>query len=285
MENMTSFLDIFKQNEKLPIRIVSPKFGHLSKDITHKYGDTQRIAHYFFLFIMEGSATHQVDLTQFEINSNELLFILPNQIHKLSNAKLPSDYYKIGFDDTCLALLPRQYPFLLNPLNNQKIVFTRAAVARLRHIFEILLELLNNMDTEPDLIVAHLNSLLTEINTAYFSNGASPASDKLSKYIEFKIFVENNLTEQPAIKNIAEKLAINPNSLYTLVKHYSGRSPKEFIIHRLILEAKRRFYYGESSSIKELAFELGFNDPEYFSRLFKKVTGKTVGMFFQDSSG
>ncbi|HEX3010201.1 MAG TPA: AraC family transcriptional regulator [Bacteroidales bacterium] len=141
------------------------------------------------------------------------------------------------------------------------------------------------MDTDPDLIVAHLNSLLTEINTAYFTNGASPADDKLGKYIEFKIFVENNFTEQPAIKDIAEKLAIHPNSLYTLVKHYSGRSPKEFIIHRLILEAKRRFYYGESSSIKELAFELGFNDPEYFSRLFKKVTGKTVGMFFQDSSG
>jgi AraC-like DNA-binding protein len=44
-------------------------------------------------------------------------------------------------------------------------------------------------------------------------------------------------------------------------------------------------YYNESSSVKELAFELGFNDPEYFSRLFKKVTGKTIAGFFQDLSG
>jgi AraC family transcriptional regulator, transcriptional activator of pobA len=51
------------------------------------------------------------------------------------------------------------------------------------------------------------------------------------------------------------------------------------------LEAKRRLYYAESSSIKELAFGLGFNDPEYFSRLFKKITGKTIAVFVQDLSG
>jgi AraC-like DNA-binding protein len=58
-------------------------------------------------------------------------------------------------------------------------------------------------------------------------------------------------------------------------------SPKEFITNRLILEAKRRLYYQEGS-IKELAYDLGFNDPEYFSRLFKKVTGQTISMFVQD---
>jgi AraC-like DNA-binding protein len=54
--------------------------------------------------------------------------------------------------------------------------------------------------------------------------------------------------------------------------------------NRLILEARRRLYYGHRSSVKELAFELGFNDPDYFSRLFKKVTGQTVAAFFQDLS-
>ena len=49
-------------------------------------------------------------------------------------------------------------------------------------------------------------------------------------------------------------------------------------------EAKRRLYYAESS-IKELAYDLGFNDPDYFSRLFKKVTGQTIAAFVQDLSG
>ncbi|MEJ0057659.1 MAG: helix-turn-helix domain-containing protein [Bacteroidota bacterium] len=73
--------------------------------------------------------------------------------------------------------------------------------------------------------------------------------------------------------------------MYSIVKHYSGLSPKEFITNRLMLEAKRRLYYSEDPSIKELAYELGFNDPEYFSRLFKKETGKTIATFVQDLSG
>jgi AraC-like DNA-binding protein len=141
------------------------------------------------------------------------------------------------------------------------------------------------MNTNPELILAHLNSLLTEINTTYFSIDKNPADDKLSKYIDFKILVENNLTDHPTIQAIAEELALNTNSLYHIVKHYSGLSPKEFMINRLILEARRRLYYSESHSVKELAFELGFNDPDYFSRLFKKVTGQTIAGFFQDLSG
>lgn len=113
----------------------------------------------------------------------------------------------------------------------------------------------------------------------------SPTDGKLSKYIGFSQYLEDNLSDHTTIRGIAEKLSLNTNSLYNIVKHYSGLSPKEFIINRLILEAKRRLYYAESPSVKELAYELGFNDPEYFSRLFKKETGQTMAAFVQDLSG
>ncbi len=287
MKNKDQFPDHFRQNEKLPIRIVSPGFGHLSSGIAGDYNLMQRKPYYFFLFMLEGSTRHGVDLEQFDIGGNELLFVLPHQVHKLpaTNHNHGTDYFKIGFDEHCLSLLPKQFPFLINPLNMQKIRFTPSAAIRLKAIFELLLGLLSSMDTNSELILAHLNSLLTEINTAYFIADKSPADGKLSKYIGFKIFVENNLTDHPTITDIAAELALNTNSLYHIVKYYSGLSPKEFITNRLILEARRRLYYAESTSIKELAYELGFNDPEYFSRLFKKVTGKTIGEFFQDLSG
>jgi AraC-like DNA-binding protein len=285
MQSIESILYLFTQNNKLSIRLISPNFGHLAPEIVHGYGLTHRKPHYFLFFMLEGLAHHGVDLEQFDINKNELLFILPHQIHQLPSTKQGTDYFKLGFDENCLSLLPKQYPFLINPYNRQKIQFTPSAAARLKSIFEILRELLSTMDTNPELILAHLNSLLTEINAAYFFTGKKPADDKLSKYIHFKLFVENNLTDHPTVIDIAEKLALNTNSLYNIVKHFSGLSPKEFITNRLILEAKRRLYYAESSSIKELAYELGFNDPEYFSRLFKKVTGKTISVFVQDLSG
>ncbi|TLV02893.1 AraC family transcriptional regulator [Dyadobacter luticola] len=274
----------FSQNDQLPIRIVSPDFGHLPKDVIGKYGLTRRLPYYFFLFVLEGTSRHGVDLDEFEIGKNELLFSLPHQMQQLPESAHGKDYYKLGFDEECLSRLPRQYPFLLNPLNQHKIAFPHAAAARLCSIFEILKNLLGTPDTEPDLILAHLNSLLTEINTAYFAGQERPVDDRISKFIGFKVFVENNLTDHPTIRDIAEALAMSQDSLYQIVKQYSGLSPKEFVTDRLILEARRRLYYGERTSVKELAFDLGFNDPDYFSRLFKKVTGKTVAGFFQDLS-
>jgi AraC-like DNA-binding protein len=285
MKNTGSLLRIHKQNHKLPIRIISPEFGHLPAEIAGTYSLTQRKAFYFFLFMIDGQTQHNVDLLNIDLGNNELLFILPHQMHTLPDTKHGNDYFKLGFDEDCLSLLPKQFPFLINPYNSPKIAIPTSVGARLKSTFQILVELLSVMDTDPELILAHLNSLLTEINNVYFSGNKNPATDKLSKFIGFKHYIENHLSDHPTIIDIAGQLALNPNSLYHIVKHYSGISPKEFITNRLILEAKRRLYYVESSSIKELAFELGFNDPDYFSRTFRKVTGKTIAAFIQDLSG
>lgn len=284
MRNINSLREDFSQNSQLPIRIVSPDFGHLPQADAEKYGVTQRFPYYFFLFILDGHSRRSADLEKFDIGKHELLFFLPHQVQQFPVAAHGKDYYKLGFYEECLSRLPRQYRFLLNPLNQQKISFAPDAAIRLQAIFEILQNLLRTTDTDPELILAHLNSLLTEINTAYFANDKRPADDRLAKFIAFKMFVEDNLINHPSIREIAEELTVSTDSLYQIVKHYTGVSPKEFITNRLILEARRRLYHGELSSVKELAFELGFNDPDYFSRLFKKVTGKTVAGFFQDLS-
>ena len=90
-----------------------------------------------------------------------------------------------------------------------------------------------------------------------------------------------NLTEQQDVHTIAEKLAMTTSSLYGVVKGFSGVSPKEWMTNRLMLEAQRKLQYS-TLSVKELAYELGFNDPDYFSRLFKKSTGKSVSAFLAE---
>ncbi len=69
------------------------------------------------------------------------------------------------------------------------------------------------MDTDPELILAHLNSLLTEINAAYFATDKKPADDKLTTYIRFKLLVENNFNHHTTVNEMAEKLVVNTNSL------------------------------------------------------------------------
>ena len=191
----------------------------------------------------------------------------------------------MSFDHNCLSLLPKTFSFLINPLNSQTISFDNASRLRVKTLFEILDNILNSKKDQKDgeVILAHLNSLMTEINNAYFRNVVKEnlMPQKLSKYIEFKVAVETNLTEHHSINTIAKNLSITTNNLYNIVKEFSGVSPKEYITMSLMLEAQRKLHYSKPS-IKELAYELGFSDPDYFSRLFKKSTKKSISRYLAD---
>lgn len=215
---------------------------------------------------------------------------MPNQIFTPPVKPDNLTYYKVLFDENTLSLLPQPFSFLVNPLNTQTIIFEHPARERVRKVFEILHQILHvdKRPTDIEIILAYLNSLLAELNGAYFKNAAptNMLNANLSKFIEFKLVVETHLTEQPSVNAIAEKLALTTNSLYRLVKEYAGVSPKDFFTNRLMIEARRKLQYS-NLSVKELAYDLGFNDPDYFSRFFKKCTGKSVSEFLearQDSS-
>ncbi|MBE7510452.1 MAG: helix-turn-helix transcriptional regulator [Bacteroidia bacterium] len=268
-------------NDKLKIKVNSNDNPYPSTDIQQKMLQPRRLTSYFIVLLDSGSITYKLDLQDITITDGDLLFAMPNQIFvppaKTDNLK----YFKVLFDENTLALLPQRFSFLVNPLNSQTITLNNAARERVRKVFEILNQILHTEKhlTDSEIILAYLNLLLSELNSAYFKNETVDiVNTNLSKFVEFKLMVETHLTEQPSINTIAEKLALTTNSLYRLVKEYSGTSPKDFFTNRLMLEAQRKLRYS-NLSVKELAYELGFNDPDYFSRLFKKSTGKSVSDF------
>jgi len=69
-------------------------------------------------------------------------------------------------------------------------------------------------------------------------------------------------------------LNISAGHLSEVVKDQSGKSAITHIHERLVLEAKRLLFHTENS-IKEVAFQLGFEDASYFNRFFKRITGNT----------
>ena len=285
MQETKGLLEQIKLHDKLAIRVSSNSNNYLPAHVMKMLTQPHRKANYFFAFVEKGSLTHKVDLKDLAISGGQLFFVLPNQIHAApANKNVDIEYFKMSFDQNCLSLLPKQFLFLLNPLNLQIISFDNDSRQRVKILFEILNKILHSEKEQKDaeIILAHLNSLLTEFNNAYFKGVTIEKSEtnKLSKYIEFKIAVETHLTEQQTIHNIAHNLAITTNNLYNIVKEFSGVSPKEFITNRLMLEAQRKLFYSETS-VKELAYELGFNDPDYFSKLFKKSTGKSVTQFVE----
>ncbi len=279
------------QNGGLKIKINSDEYPYPSTDIPQKFLKPRKLTSYFIVLIESGSVTYKLDLQEITLTDGHLLFAMPNQVFTPPDKAGNLKYFKLLFDENTLALLPQQFPFLVNPLNSQTITFENAARQRVKKGFEILNQILHidKHQTDTEIILAYLNSLLVELNSAYFKNKEpiNIFNINLSKFIEFKLVVETHLTEQPSINTIAEKLALTTNSLYRIVKEYAGVSPKDFFTNRLMIEAQRKLHYSKLS-VKELAYELGFNDPDYFSRLFKKCTGKSVSEVLetrQDLSG
>lgn len=285
MVDTKGILERISQHNKLKIRISTHTNSLLPKDIYEKLIKPHRITNYFFIFLTKGQTIHTIDLKDIAISENHLLFVLPHQIHMVPRKNSGCEYFKLSFDAECLALLPRQFHFLSDPLTRQCIPFADEETKRVKSLFQILSDLLHNRNNENDveLILANLNSLLTQFSHSYFKN-TRPSEDingNLSAFIRFKNIVEADLTEQPSVSLLAEKLSLTPNRLYGIVKSYTGLSPKVFLINRLILEAQRKLYYSETS-VKELAYDLGFSDPDYFSRLFKKYAGKSITRFYND---
>jgi len=78
----------------------------------------------------------------------------------------------------------------------------------------------------------------------------------------------------PSVKYCAEKLHLSPNYLGDLLKKETGKSAQEHIQFRLIEAAKDKLFQ-KDKSVDQVAYELGYEYPQYFSRMFKKNVGMT----------
>lgn len=94
----------------------------------------------------------------------------------------------------------------------------------------------------------------------------------------FRQLLETHFRRWHQVSHYAEVLAVTPDHLNELVKAASGRSAKQLIQERLMLEARRSAWFSQDS-LKQIAYDLGFEDPAYFSRLFRRCTGQTFSEF------
>ncbi len=286
MLDTTGLLEQMKHHDRLPIMLNENCQINIPEPALATLLRPHRLSFYYFVYVDQGSETYTIDMEDVTISGNEMVFGLPNQIFRNPLKLVHNNNYKLGFDEHTLAMLPGSFPFLLNPLHTNVIRFEPSAKARVKSVFSNLFQLLHAGDKpqHADIILAHLHTLLTEINSAYFSQADQfqPVNPKLNDYVAFKLAVEADLSEQHDIQQLAEQLNMTAGKLYSIVKEQSGLSPKAWITKRIMLEAQRKLQYSDIS-VKALAYELGFNDPAYFSRLFRKSTGMNISAFLKTS--
>jgi AraC-like DNA-binding protein len=86
---------------------------------------------------------------------------------------------------------------------------------------------------------------------------------------DFKLLIEEKYQEWHKVQDYASEIHISAKHLSQTVKNFTGKTAKTLIQDRLILEAKRLLLHS-SLTIKEIAYQIGFNEPLHFSGFFKK---------------
>ncbi len=148
-------------------------------------------------------------------------------------------------------------------------------------IVKIQSELKENIDDySQTIIVSTIELLLNYCSRFYgrqFITRKATNRDILEKVeILLKEYFSNKTDSNglPTVKYLAEVVNLSPGYLGDLLKKETGLNAQEHI-HQYIIEEAKNILLNSSQSISEIAFQLGFEYPQYFSRLFKQKTGTT----------
>ncbi|MEM6726816.1 MAG: AraC family transcriptional regulator, partial [Bacteroidota bacterium] len=95
---------------------------------------------------------------------------------------------------------------------------------------------------------------------------------------DFKDLLEQQYRNWHKVGNYAKEIVVTPKHLSSTIKQLTGKTAKEWIQERLTLEAKRLLLHTDLS-VKEIAYELGFEEPIYLSAFFKKQAGVSPSAF------
>ena len=136
-----------------------------------------------------------------------------------------------------------------------------------------------------DVLVAQLDVLLSYANRFYhrqFLTRRAAEHDQLSRFeaLLAAYFAGEQDRPLPTVQHFADALHVSPAYLSDMLRTLTGQNTQQHLHHALIERAKV-LLLSTSLSINETAFRLGFEYPQYFSRLFKRKTGQTPAAFRQ----
>lgn len=179
---------------------------------------------------------------------------------------------------------------LFSPLFVQPLAIDLAAAPDMRARIETLLQHLIAESSWPrhghalmlDWLARSVLLMLVRVQAEHRIVDSNGRGD-FELFSHFRVEVERHYKEQWQVGQYADVLRISPTRLNRLCLKLAGKSAFEIAQERLMLEACRKLTY-VPAAIASIAYELGFQDPAYFSRLFKKLVGVSPKEFRQQQA-
>jgi AraC family transcriptional activator of pobA len=247
---------------------------------------------YSIFWIESGEVIHATDFVEYSLKADTILFVPPGLKHRMYIDKSVGGIYMLFNEDFIqynrANYVPlKEYRLFNNPDFKSLITVAPEKREKLGNITGLIFdELRNKDDYSPDIILNLLHLFLLESRRIFDQQNLEQKEESESTpdttIIKFKQLIEDNYVSQKNVSSYAEMLNINPSCLNELSKRTTGITAGELIRNRVIDESKK-LLYSSSISGKEIAFQLGFDDPAYFSRFFRKYTGQTLKEFREHS--
>lgn len=239
--------------------------------------------HDFFLvfFVEKGSGIHNIDFTQYSVQHHQVYFVRPGQVHNWVLNKdttgfqlmLSPEIVNLFSGLSAYSFFEQNVPYCLTLTENRFQEFKN-------HLHEIELIIPEKELLTKETTLLHLHLVLKLLQKDYLTQFPEhDSSSKPEKIIKnFNLLIDRHFNAETSVHFYADKLNITPNYLNILSQRYLKIPAGDVIKERTILEAKR-LLTSTDLSIKEIGYQLGFNDNTYFTKVFKKYVGKTPGDF------
>jgi AraC family transcriptional regulator, transcriptional activator of pobA len=288
MENPIPSQVLMHNSEKVFFAFRTMEENHIrangKPDVPHRH------EFYTILLVRNACGTHVVDYTDFYMKPGTVFLLSPGQVHQvISNCEPSGDI--IMFNDEFLDRNYVNHDFISNlelfseNTTTPPLYLPDEAVAKLSEIAaQIKTAFEGDSSFKFDIIASYLKLFLIECNThALPSKSNNPQTIQTGRLLikQFKALLEEKFRVWHKVNEYADKLSITPDYLNNIVKDSVGKTAKEMILSRIVLEAKRLGLHSGSTS-KEIAYSLGFDDPSHFSKLFKNESGQSFTEFRTD---
>ena len=229
--------------------------------------------------------------TEFDFDDGVLVVTAPKQvisIEKLEKIELTG--YKLIFHPDFIQGYPlakniHNYGFFSYSTNKALFLSDKEEEIVLNLFKSIEQECANNTDKfSQDVLIANIELLLVHIDRYYnrqFLTRKKISNDTLSKMEEIlNRYFEAEHTQLPTVQYIADQLNLSPTYLSDLLKNLTGLTAQQHI-HEKLIEKAKELLFTSNLSVSEIAYQLGFEFPQSFNKLFKKKTNLTPLEFKQ----
>lgn len=242
----------------------------------------QRNNYFTLILITSGEGTAKVDLCDYPFKENTLFAFYPYQPFMLCSEK-PLRGISIQFhhDFFCIYRHHQEIAangILFNNIYQQPFVYLDESCKStiLSLIQGIANELKDEAFRKDEVLVSYLKILLvmaTRLKLDQQSFQKAGNDDVKQQFIiqNLKNAIEDNFKIKHSVSDYADMLHQTPASLARITKNHFNKTLSDLITERIIIEAKRELYLTDKT-IKEIAYELGYEDEYYFSRVFKIKT-------------